>query len=51
MGLKLSDLFENTTPIKKKVVAEYLYKDLQDNIIHKTIRYEPKSFAQARPRW
>lgn len=49
MGLKLSDLFENTTPIKKKVVAEYLYKDLEDNLIHKTIRYAPKGFTQARP--
>lgn len=31
----------------RKVVKEYIYEDLQGQPVHKTIRYEPKEFAQA----
>jgi hypothetical protein len=31
-----------------KVVAEYVYTDMNGNPLHKTLRFEPKSFAQYR---
>lgn len=48
IGIKLEDLFEEKPkePEKKKIVAEYEYRDLSGNVIHKTIRYEPKGFSQ-----
>ena len=49
MGLKVSDLFPDKEPNGRKQVAEYPYKDLAGNIVHKTIRFEPKGFTQCRP--
>lgn len=46
MGLKLSDLYSKK---ERNIAAEYLYKDILGNVIHKTIRFEPKGFTQCRP--
>lgn len=48
MGLKLADLYPSKDQDRKQV-AEYLYKDTLGNVVHKTIRYEPKGFTQCRP--
>lgn len=48
MGLKLADLYPEKDRDRKQI-AEYLYKDTLGNVIHKTIRYEPKGFTQCRP--
>ena len=34
---------------KREITAVYDYKDLNGNIIHSTIRYNPKGFSQRRP--
>ena len=57
MGLEMKDLNNNadtTTSTgrgnaKREIAAVYDYKDLDGNIIHSTVRYNPKSFAQRRP--
>jgi len=59
MGLEMKDLFleeratlnysNNSDKPKREIAAIYDYKDLDGNIIHSTIRYNPKSFAQRRP--
>lgn len=50
LGLNMSDLYpDDKKETKKRIIAEYLYHDLNGNVVHKTIRYEPKGFAQARP--
>ena len=58
MGLEMKDLFteERTTPQysnnskpKREITAVYDYKDLNGNIVHSTVRYNPKGFSQRRP--
>lgn len=52
LGLKMSDLFnpkQQPSVEERTVVAEYHYCDSNGVVLHKTIRYAPKSFAQARP--
>ena len=59
MGLEMKDLFaeerpmpdyqENNDKPKSEIVAVYDYKDLDGNIVHTTIRYNPKKFLQRRP--
>ena len=60
MGLTLRDLFQEgscDTPYRpspptvneRKIVTVYDYKDLEGNVIHQTVRYEPKDFRQRRP--
>ena len=58
MGLEMKDLFtndiatshhsDNVKP-KREITAVYDYKDINGNIIHSTIRYNPKGFSQRRP--
>lgn len=48
LDLKMTDLFPANS-IKKKVVAEYIYTDVNGTVVHKKIRYEPKGFTQAQP--
>ncbi|NLB81971.1 MAG: DUF927 domain-containing protein [Clostridiaceae bacterium] len=50
LRLTMSNLFPEKAyepKAKKKVVAEYLYKNADGETIHKKIRYSPKSFTQA----
>jgi len=61
MGLEMKDLFivdravpqnggsNNNSKPKREIAAVYDYKDLDGNIIHSTIRYNPKGFSQRRP--
>ena len=53
LGLTLKDLFIEESPVsnkpKREIVAVYDYVDLNGNIIHSTIRYNPKGFSQRRP--
>ena len=37
------------TQIRKRIVARYNYTDLEETLIHQTVRYEPKDFRQRRP--
>jgi hypothetical protein len=46
-GLTEKDLF-NEVQKKPEVVAEYLYKDAEENTLYKVIRFEPKNFVQAK---
>ena len=54
MGLNMKDLFQDETRYdpppekKRKIVAVYDYRDLDGNIIHQTVRFEPKGFSQRR---
>ncbi len=55
LGLEMKDLFigehpnhANSKP-KREIAAVYDYKDLNGNIVHSTIRYNPKGFSQRRP--
>jgi 5S rRNA maturation endonuclease (ribonuclease M5) len=48
LGIKTNDLFSEAKQSKRQI-DEYIYKDLDGNIVHKTIRYEPKGFSQCRP--
>src|SRR5579883_3031787 len=34
---------------KQKIIATYDYKDRQGNLLHQTVRFEPKEFRQRRP--
>lgn len=47
VGLTEKDLFNNKDE-KPRVVAEYIYKDENNNPLYKVMRFEPKSFVQAR---
>lgn len=47
VGLTEKDLFNNEK-IVPKVVKEYIYRDENSNPVYKVLRYEPKSFAQAK---
>ncbi len=47
VGLTEKDLF-NTIEEKPKVVEEYIYKDENNIPLYKVIRFEPKSFVQAK---
>ena len=57
MGLEMKDLFIEDRPMpnttnakpKREIAAIYDYKDMDGNIVHSTIRYNPKSFSQRRP--
>jgi len=51
LGLEMKDLLpaKPDYKAKKEIAAVYDYKDLDGNIIHSTIRYSPKGFAQRRP--
>jgi len=50
LGLSMKDLFPpKETKSKNKIEAEYFYKDLSGNVIHKTVKYIPKTFRQFRP--
>jgi len=49
LGLTMPDLFPGEVKQEKKIVAVYQYKDLEGNLVHETVRYEPKSFVQRRP--
>jgi len=51
IGLEMKDLIITKPDYKPKreITAVYDYKDLDGNIIHSTVRYSPKSFAQRRP--
>jgi len=51
LGLEMKDLLLTKPEYKpkKEIAAVYDYKDLDGNIIHSTIRYNPKGFAQRRP--
>ena len=49
MGLTEKDLFNNTGNLKNsKLVAEYFYMDEFGNKLYKTMRFNPKNFAQAK---
>lgn len=47
VGLTEKDLFNNVQE-KPKVVAEYIYKDEEGKPLYKVMRFEPKSFIQAK---
>ena len=47
VGLSRKDLF-NDTHKKPEIVAEYIYKDEKNTPLYKVIRFEPKSFIQAK---
>jgi hypothetical protein len=57
MGLEMKDLFTDKSPNytngsgkpKREITAVYDYKDVKGNIVHSTIRYNPKGFSQRRP--
>ncbi len=51
IGLNYSDLFHETEKPKStsRIVATYDYVDLQGDLIHQTVRKEPKQFLQRRP--
>lgn len=58
LGFEMKDLFTkeclpqnniNNNKTKREIVTIYDYKGLDGNIIHSTIRYNPKSFSQRRP--
>jgi 5S rRNA maturation endonuclease (ribonuclease M5) len=55
MGLEMKDLFTDERPRqnngkpKREIAAVYDYKDLDGNIVHSTMRYNPKGFSQRRP--
>ena len=52
LGLEPKDLFLNSHKAKseqKKIVAIYDYVDEKGNLLHQTVRYEPKEFSQRRP--
>lgn len=54
LGLEMKDLFigesvSNTITLKREVKKVYDYKDMNGNIIHSTVRYNPKGFSQRRP--
>src|SRR5215213_4075631 len=52
-GLRFSDLYQNGSGSKnavhKRIVATYDYTDLAGNLIHQTVRYQPKDFKQRVP--
>lgn len=47
VGLAEKDLF-NDIQEKPRVVAEYMYRDENNQILYKVMRFEPKNFMQAR---
>jgi 5S rRNA maturation endonuclease (ribonuclease M5)/KaiC/GvpD/RAD55 family RecA-like ATPase len=49
VNLTQADLYPEKKEPQKKIAAEYLYTDASGKVVHKTIRYEPKGFSQARP--
>ena len=57
LGLEMKDLFTVDKPLpnradnkpKRDITAVYDYKDLDGNIVHSTVRYDPKDFRQRRP--
>lgn len=53
VGLKVSDLFDfeqapETSKGGKKIVNEYMYRDIQGNVLFEKVRFEPKNFTQKR---
>ena len=50
-GLKWEDLFvkNGTFPSGRNIVAAYDYTSPTGELLHQTVRYEPKSFSQRRP--
>ena len=52
LGIELSDLFiepnqqASVSPVTKKIVATYDYKDEQGQPLFQVVRYDPKAFAQ-----
>lgn len=54
LGIRMSDLFpkkgnNETSGVKKKIIATYPYFDSQDNLLYQVVRTEPKGFFQRRP--
>ena len=57
LGLEMKDLFTGDRLLpnnadsrpKREIAAVYDYKDLDGNIVHSTVRYDPKGFSQRRP--
>src|SRR5215212_256781 len=56
MGLKWEDLFSSNRAKSsdgaghpRRIVATYDYTDAAGNLLHQTVRYEPKGFSQRRP--
>lgn len=47
VGLTEKDLFNNVQQ-KPQIVAEYIYRDEEENPLYKVIRFEPKKFMQAK---
>lgn len=47
-GLTEKDLFNNPINTKPKIVKEYYYTDENNKPLYKVVRYEPKSFVQAK---
>ena len=49
VGLQEKDLFNNSSKnINSKVIKEYYYTDENNKPLYKVMRFEPKSFAQAK---
>lgn len=46
VGLKMSDLMPEPTAPKRRIVAEYPYRDEQGTHSYSVLRYEPKDFRQ-----
>jgi putative DNA primase/helicase len=51
VGLTLADLFlkRQSSTRHKHIVKVYDYPDAHGNLLHQTVRYEPKDFRQRRP--
>ena len=57
MGLEMKDLFIKDRPMphtanikpKREIAVIYDYKNMDGNIVHSTIRYNPKGFSQRQP--
>lgn len=55
LGLSMSDLYARPEPNsngrpKRKIVATYDYLDADGELLHQTVRFEPKGFSQRRPK-
>ena len=50
LGLNMQDLFQEKKEESKilKIVAEYVYRDENNNPLYKVVRFYPKSFTQAK---
>ena len=53
LGLTLADLFVTSRAARtnghKRIVQVYAYVDAHGQVLHETVRYEPKDFKQRRP--